>query len=342
MSLRHRILTLTAVGALVFGAFGEAMAKPGGGGSVGSRGSRTYSAPPSTNTAPSTAAPIQRSTTPQTAPSPSLNRPQATPQPAGGMFGRGMLGGFAAGLLGAGLIGMLMGHGFAGGLGSIMSFIGLLLQIGLIFFVVKFAIGFFRNRQNPAPAGAAAYGAAPPPAGPAPGSNPLGGLAGGLGGLGGAAGGLGGMMGGAPAAPAAAKLSLTPADFEGFEKKLQDIQSSFGREDRAALPRLMTGEMVGYLVEELDANARDGVTNKVSDAKLLQGDLSEAWSEGDAEFATVAMRFSLIDAMVDRTTGRTISGSLTEPVESVEIWTFTRRRGGAPGDWILSAIQQVS
>ena len=340
MSLRHRILTLTAAGALVFGAFGEAMAKPGGGGSVGSRGSRTFSAPPSTNTAPSTAAPIQRSTTPQTAPSPSLNRPQATPQPAGGMFGRGMLGGFAAGLLGAGLIGMLMGNGFAGGLGSIMSFIGLLLQIGLIFFVVKFAIGFFRNRQNPAPAGAAAYGAAPPPSGPASGSaNPLGGLAGGLGG---GLGGLGGMMGGAPAAPATAKLTLTPVDFEGFEKKLQEIQAAFGREDRAALPRLMTAEMVGYLTEELDANARDGVTNKVSDAKLLQGDLSEAWSEGDAEYATVAMRFSVIDAMVDRTTGRAVSGSLTEPVEAVEIWTFTRRRGGAPGDWSLSAIQQVS
>lgn len=340
MSLRHRILTLAAAGALVFGAFGDAMAKPGGGGSFGSRGSKTYSAPPSTTTAPSTAAPIQRSQTPQATPSAGVNRPQAA-QPAGGMFGKGMLGGLAAGLLGAGLIGMLMGNGFAGGLGSIMSFLGLLLQVGLIFFVVKFAIGFFRNRSNPAPAGAAAYGAPQPAPGPTP---PSGGPLGGMGGLGagGLAGGLGGMMGGAPAAPATRKLALTPEDFGAFEKRLQDVQMAFGREDRAALMTLMTPEMTGYLVEELENNARDGVVNKISDPRLLQGDLSEAWAEPDAEYATVAMRFSLIDVVVDRATGRTVSGSLTTPAEAVELWTFRRRPAGAPGDWMLSAIQQVS
>lgn len=343
MSLRHRILTLAAVGALAFGAFGDAMAKPGGGGSVGSRGSRTTSAPPTTNTAPTTAAPIQRTQTPQTAPAAGAQRPQAA-QPAGGMFGKGMLGGLAAGLLGAGLIGMLMGNGLTGGLGGIMSFLGLLLQVGLIFLVVKLAIGFFRSRNNPAPAGASAYGAQPQPgAGPTPSpASPLGGL-GGLGGLaGGLGGGLGGMMGGAQAAPAGGKVALDSADFDAFEKRLQGIQSAFGREDRAAIANLMTDEMAGYLIEELDANLRDGVVNKVSDAKLLQGDLSEAWSEPDAEYATVAMRFSVIDATVDRKSGALVGGSLTEPVESVELWTFRRRPGGAPADWTLSAIQQVS
>ena len=342
MSFRHRILTFVAVGALALGAVGDAMAKPGGGGSFGSRGSRTYSAPPATNTAPSTAAPIQRSQTPQAAPSTGMSRPQAAPQAGGGFFGKGMLGGFAAGLLGAGLIGMLMGNGFAGGLGSIMSFLGLLLQIGLIFFVVRFAIGYFRNRSQPAPAGAAAYRAPQPASGPTPpAGGALGGLAGGL--AGGLGGGLGGMTGGAAAQPAATrKLALTGEDFNAFEKRLQDIQTAFGREDRAALARLMTPEMTGYLVEELDANARNGVTNRISDPRLLQGDLSEAWSEGAADYATVAMRFSLIDAMVDRTTGRTVSGSLSEPVESVELWTFTRRAGAGPADWTLSAIQQVS
>jgi predicted lipid-binding transport protein (Tim44 family) len=341
MSLRHRILTLAAAGALVFGALGDAMAKPGGGGSFGSRGSRTHSAPPATSTAPSTAAPMQRTQTPQAAPSPGLNRPQAA-QPAGGMFGKGMLGGFAAGLLGAGLIGMLMGNGFAGGLGSIMSFLGLLLQVGLIFLIVKFAIGFFRNRSNPAPAGAAAY-RAPAPGPTPPSGGPLGGLGGSVGGLAGGLGGMmGGMTGGGAAAPAQRKLALTPDDFNAFEKRLQEVQNAFGREDRATLMTLMTPEMTGYLVEELDNNARDGVVNRISEPKLLQGDLSEAWAEPDAEYATVAMRFSLIDAMVERASGRTVAGSLTDAVETVELWTFRRRPGGAPGDWMLSAIQQVS
>ncbi len=137
-------------------------------------------------------------------------------------------------------------------------------------------------------------------------------------------------------------LVLTPEDFGAFEKRLQDVQMAFGREDRAALMTLMTPEMTGYLVEELENNARDGVVNKISDPRLLQGDLSEAWAEPDAEYATVAMRFSLIDVVVDRATGRTVSGSLTTPAEAVELWTFRRRPAGAPGDWMLSAIQQVS
>ena len=339
MSLRHRILTLAAAGALVFGALGDAMAKPGGGGSFGSRGSRTHSAPPATSTAPSTAAPMQRTQTPQAAPSPGLNRPQAA-QPAGGMFGKGMLGGFAAGLLGAGLIGMLMGNGFAGGLGSIMSFLGLLLQVGLIFLIVKFAIGFFRNRSNPAPAGAAAY-RAPAPGPTPPSGGPLGGLGGSVGGLAGGLGGMmGGMTGGGAAAPAQRKLALTPDDFNAFEKRLQEVQNAFGREDRATLMTLMTPEMTGYLVEELDNNARDGVVNRISEPKLLQGDLSEAWAEPDAEYATVAMRFSLVDAVAEKATGRVVEGD-GRAQEATEVWTFVRRAGETSEGWKLSAIQQA-
>jgi len=43
---------------------GGADARPGKGGSYGSRGGRTYQAPPSTNTVPSTISPMDRSATP--------------------------------------------------------------------------------------------------------------------------------------------------------------------------------------------------------------------------------------------------------------------------------------
>jgi len=33
-----------------------------------------------------------------------------------------------------------------------------------------------------------------------------------------------------------------------------------------------------------------------------------------------------------------VSGNPRVPIESEEVWTFVRRRGG---DWLLSAIQQV-
>jgi hypothetical protein len=58
-------------------------------------------------------------------------------QPVGGslgeLFGRhGLVGGFAAGFLGAGLLGVLFGHGIYGELNGIVSVVGLLFQIALI------------------------------------------------------------------------------------------------------------------------------------------------------------------------------------------------------------------
>ena len=37
----------------------------------------------------------------------------------------------------------------------------------------------------------------------------------------------------------------------------------------------------------------------MTDVRLLQGDLAEAWREGGREYATLAMRFSMIDATRD-------------------------------------------
>ena len=52
----------------------------------------------------------------------------------GGLFSRpGLIGGFAAGFLGAGVFGLLFGHGMIGELSSFPSMLGLLLQIALLF-----------------------------------------------------------------------------------------------------------------------------------------------------------------------------------------------------------------
>src|SRR5215831_8432681 len=74
-------------------------ARVGGGASAGSRGARTFSAPPTTRTAPTQAAPIQRSIT-QPSSQPRFGTPATQP---GGFFSRGLLGGLAGGFIGAGL-----------------------------------------------------------------------------------------------------------------------------------------------------------------------------------------------------------------------------------------------
>ena len=89
--------------------------------------------------------------------------------------------------------------------------------------------------------------------------------------------------------------------------------------------------------EQLSANASRGVENKVDAVKLERGDLSEAWSEGAIDYATVAMRFSMIDVTRRIADGTLVEGNEQVRTEVTEVWTFLRSRGG---QWILSAIQQ--
>jgi len=292
-------------------------ARVGGGGSSGSRGSRTFSAPPSTTTAPGTAQPMNRTFTQPG--NPGMGAPAAAGAAnKGGFFNRpgmGMLGGLAAGFLGAGLLGMLFGGGLFSGLGGLSSIIGLLLQVALIVIVVRLAMSWWQRRHTPA----SAYAGAPAEG---PGAQPS--FRSGLSGFG-----LGSNQ------PA---LEIQPADYEAFERLLGEIQAAWSNEDIAKLHTLATPEMVSYFSKDLEANKANNDVNKVTDVKLLQGDLAEAWREGETDFASVAMRFSLVDKTLERTTGRLVSGSET-PIEATEVWTFARRRGA---DWELSAIQQTS
>lgn len=317
MAFRRKTVILALAAILALGAAGEASARVGGGGSFGSRGARTYSAPSATPLAPR-AAPMERS---MTSPNSSIfNRPPAT-SPGGffsGSFGRGLLGGF----IGAGLFGLLFGHGLFGGLGGGLSILGLLLQIGLLFLLFKLVMGFMRGGR--------------------PVFQGMGFNSGSGQGMGQARAGFAGFGGGAAGgAPSTAKLDIAPDDYSVFEQRLTAIQAAYGAEDMDRLRTLVTPEMASYFAEELAANARQGVVNRISNVQFLDGDLAEAWREPQGDYATVAMRFSLIDTMTDRASGRIVSGDPSVPQQVTEVWTFVRRPGAAPADWKLSAIQQV-
>jgi len=326
-ALERGWLKIAALAALLAFAPALAEAKMGGGGSFGSRGSRTFSAPPPTRTAPSTAAPFERTITPRDAAGPGFNAGAPRPSmaaPSGG-FSRGLLGGLAGGLLGAGLFGLLTGQGFFGGMGGFMSIIGFLLQIALLVFLARLAFVWFANRK----AAAAGAGGGPRP-------NPFmftGGAP-----TGGAQPGFGGGAAPRPSGP------IRPAkeDFDAFERLLSETQAAYSGEDVAGLRRLATDEMVGYLGEEIENSRRKGLVNRISGVKLLQGDLSEAWREGADEYATVAMRYAYVDVMEDRASGRIVSGDPAQPTQSTEAWTFRRRAGEGPQGWKLSAIQQTA
>lgn len=282
-------------------------ARAGGGHSMGSRGSRTYHVPRQTEIAPSIA-PFERSQAPNRA----INRPAfgqgrfANRHP----FATGLLGGF----LGAGLFGLLFGGGFfhfGMGFGGIF---GLLLQILIIVLVVRWLMRRFLPQ----------------------------------GGLGGAASAPGMPQSAAPAAgfadasqsanPGIAPLQLTAADRQAFAQCLTYVQDAWGAGDLKAIAQVATPEMSGYFNEQASTLARQGLRNYVSDVRIEAMELSEAWSEPGADFATVAMRFSLIDVTRDAA-GRVVDGSPDLRALVSEVWTFTRRPGQT---WLLSAIQQVN
>jgi predicted lipid-binding transport protein (Tim44 family) len=304
--IRSRFLVaIAAIVAVLVLATGDADARAGGGFSGGSRGVRTFSAPPATSTAPNAASPIQRTLT-QPGAAGTLGQAAARP---GGLFGGGLLGGLAAGFLGAGLFGLLFGHGFFGGLASFTSLLGLIFQVVLIVIVARLLFAWWQRRAEPA------YAAAHPVTGHS-------------------FSGLGGML--AANTSAGEPLTIGKSDYEAFERLLGEIQAAYSAEDLNALRSKVTPEMLSYFSEQLAENSSRGLINKISGVKLEQGDLAEGWREGNVEYATVAMRFALVDQMIERASGRTVESD--GPSEVTELWTFMRTRDG---DWLLSAIQQT-
>ena len=282
---------------------GLADARAGLGGSMGSRGSMTFSRPPSTPTAPNSA-PMQRSLTPQ--PAPNYAPGYGSTYRTGSPFMSGLMGG----LIGAGIGGLLFGHGLFYGISGFGGFLGFLLQIFLLVWLGRFLFRLFMGRTVFAGGGMFAR-------------SPMQGMAPPMGGGGGAPGGV-------------APIAIAPADYQQFERTLHDIQAAWSAQDLHALEYLATPEMVSYFAEQMAEQSSRGVRNVVSDVKLEQGDLAEAWAEQGREYATVAMRFSMIDVTRDQM-GRVVDGDLAVRTMATELWTFMRAPGGR---WLLSAIQQ--
>lgn len=289
------------------------------GGSLGSRGSRTAVAPPATKTAPDQAPAVQRTTTQSQAPaqnSAAAARPAANSPNRFGGLAKGLIGGLIAG----GLLGMLLGNGFGAlnGSGMLMA----LLQIALLAGLAWFAFRLFRRRPGMAPAGAMA--SSPFTANVFPGS---------------AQGGFGASMPQiAPAAPLSREIAISTNDQQSFERLLVEVQDAFGREDYARLRACTTPEIMSYLAEEMSQNATRGQRNEVSGTELLDAEVAEAWTEDEADYATIAMRYQSIDLMRDRNSGAVLKGDPDHPTVATELWTFVR---SGRSDWRLSAIQEA-
>ena len=299
------------------------------GGSFGSRGSRTYSAPAQYGSSPSYYAPIQRSMTsrPTTPPAYGVPAPAYGPQ-AGQALGGNRFGGFGGGMLGGlvagGLIGSLLGHGggyggggYGGGGGG--GFLMGLIQLALLGGIIWFVVGLFRRNRGSGSGSSSPLSSFMPTQSFGMG-NPQ-------------------PMAAQPymqPAPAMQDIAITDADRAAFERLLIEVQDAFGHEDYARLRERTTPEIMSYLAEELSQNATQGLRNEVTATRLIDAQTSEAWSEGNVDYATIALHYESIDVMHDCNTGAIVKGDPSRPTETTELWTFVRD-GNAP--WKLSAIQ---
>ncbi len=312
MAKWHLLLALVCCAFMALApALAEARAGSSYGGrpsSFGSRGVRTWEY--------NGAQPLNRSLTPATP-----NRPgfaPATPVPAygGSFFQRHpFLTGLAGGLVGSWLFGHAANaEGFGGAAGSML---GTLLWLALIGLLLWFIVRLFRARAF---------------------SNGWPSMGGGS---------FGPRSAGAAAAPAARfrgrDVNPGDADLQAFQRIHAAIQQAWSAGDLGSMRQLMTPEMLSYFSEELSRNTSRGLRNVVADVRLVNGEVTEAWEEGDRQYATAFLRWRAIDyvrqlggAPGDR--GALVSGDPRTPGEFEEVWTFVRRRGG---EWLLSAIQQV-
>jgi predicted lipid-binding transport protein (Tim44 family) len=235
------------------------------------------------------AAALDRSMTPQS----------GQPYPGGslgGLFSRpGLVGGFAAGFLGAGLFGLLFGHGMVGGLGSVASFLGLLFQLALLVMLGRLIWTWWHGNNAPAFAGLSPRQLADAYVRSRSELLPNAGL------------------------PAFAELEITESDFDCFERLLNEIQAAYARDDIEAVRALVTPDMMRVFLQDAARKARSSGVGFASDLRLLKGELTEAWREGDTEYAMVA------------------TGSAASPAEISGMWTFVRTPDRR---WLLSAIQQ--
>jgi predicted lipid-binding transport protein (Tim44 family) len=315
---RFSLTCLCLIMALAFNLVpSESKARVANGLSVGSRGSQTYVAPRATASAPYGAAPIQRS---MTSPGGFFGAQNFGATTYGRTYGlrpgNAFTSGLLGGLLGAGLGGLLFGGGFFGGMHGGPGVLGVLLQMLLLYMIATWA--YRRFAGGLVGAGAGLYGRVL-----YPGVQRMPGVA--------RPGMFGGGRRGRP-------ITLLPADYDAFTELLTCIQAAWSAHDVTALRSMATPEMTTIFAEQLSEQARSGVRNQVSDVHLQKGELSEAWSEGTREYATVSMQFSMVDVTLD-SVGRVLDGSLTERVTITEFWTFMR----APrARWVLSAIQQAA
>ncbi|QWR78681.1 Tim44 domain-containing protein [Candidatus Magnetomonas plexicatena] len=314
----------------------EAYARAGGGGrssgggsrssassSSGSRGSRTYSAP---KTSQQNTQAVQAQRPVAAAPAPAY----ATPQRSGffsSSFGRGLAGGLIGGALGSMLFGSHgygggyggggYGGGYGGGGGIGLFDIILLLIIGYIIYrVIKSRRRNVHDYETTYMVGNSYESSYEEPHSEKEIMDSVTGLR---------------------------DIKQIDHNFDeyhfieavsSFFIKLQDAWSKRNLEP---VKSMMMPEIYVTFNSDVEKMKANGEINKIENISLKQVIITEAWQEKGKDYITVEISANLIDYTTDES-GKLIDGDNVNPDRFTEFWTFVRNSN--TNDWKFTAIQQ--
>ncbi|MBF0286168.1 MAG: Tim44 domain-containing protein [Magnetococcales bacterium] len=323
----------------------------GGGGSIGSRGSKSFSTPQS---APAQRSPVTAPASPSQAAKPGSTTQTPAAAPQGGRFG-GMMGGLMGGLAGFALGGLLGSMLFGGGMGG-MGLLDILLIGGLIWFVWRMV------RRSRAPAPEQPLPASAPYSRDAvldipPASSPMD-LSKGSGGGSSPVNLSKGSDGGTilsssstrvePTDPVTAGLNQIAAQdprfdelqfLAGARRAFEMVQGSWVNWDVQSLKPLLTDRMLSIAEQQAREMKAAGQKSVIEKIVFQNAEVSEAWQESGEDWITVHFVVSMLDYTLDAA-DKVVDGDAQTPVGVEEYWTFTRSVGATDPNWKLSAIQQ--
>lgn len=293
----------------------EAQARAGGGRSMGSRGSRSYSRP---------ASPTQQagpSRQQQAAPSPTFN------QPAGGGFMRSMAGGLVGGMLGGMLFRSLGFSAGGAGAGGGIGFFEIILIAGIGYLIYRYIKkkrneGSVNTYNSPLQQGGYTPANTTPVYGGAQETLPT---------------------GDDPLAGLNHIRQFDPNfDEERFNDQVMDsffkIQGAWMNRDLTPVTVILTDEMRRIMQQDIDRLLQERQINRLENIAVRNVEIAEAWQESGQDFINTLIYANLLDYTTDDSSGAVVSGSKTDPVKFEEYWTFTRPVGS--NSWKLSAINQ--
>lgn len=315
--MKRTMLCLLALTILLIGSFSEA--RVGGGRSFGSRGSRGFSPPSSTNNSPYRSYQAPSNPSPfQSQPSQTYANPLQTLQRPSVLhsLGAGLAGGFLGSMLFRSMGGGGIGSGYSG-IPGVQSGAGvgpleILLFAGLLFFLIK----MFMNRSQTTSASSSSQGAA-------------------------------NLMKQARQESWPETTNTTSAPiFRGTQPINPDIamdlffrvQGAWKNRNILPIENILDRDAKIYLDEEVSKLKINRRINCLENIAVRSTEIVESWEEAGKDYSTVRFTANLLDFTIDEQTEQVVEGNRTNPVKFEEYWTFSKET--KEFQWKLSAIQQ--